>query len=191
MPDIVETVPGQAADQAAVRLTLQRFQEGYARRDKSKLAEIMDLFIQGDDCELIGIGAAERGGNEWFQGRDQIREIIESDWTYWGDVLFDVAGARISLLGDVAWLSTGGQLIQTETFDRAMSFYLNQMKDLLSQEDVDVDTRLVETTHYGMRRLRERHKGKGYAWPFVLTAVLVRENGVWRFHTLHWSMPVD
>jgi hypothetical protein len=116
---------------------------------------------------------------------------LESDWQYWGDVVIDVAGAKISVLGDVAWLSTSGELVQTETFDKALAFYLKQMKELLEQEDVDLDERLMEATHFGLRRLRERHKGKGHSWPFVFTAVLVREGGEWRFHTIHWSMPVD
>jgi hypothetical protein len=41
------------------------------------------------------------------------------------------------------------------------------------------------------RRLRERCRGQGYAWPFVLTAVLVHGEGGGRFDTLHRSMPVD
>ena len=105
-----------------VRDTLQRFQEGYTKRDMSRLGEFMQLFAHEGDPELIGIGASVRGGNEWFEGPDAIREIIESDWTYWGDVWIDVEGARISVLDDVAWLSTAGKLTQTDTFDQAHPF---------------------------------------------------------------------
>jgi hypothetical protein len=182
----------QAENTAAqVRDALQRFQDGYTARDLSRLDQFMELFVRESDAELIGIGASVRGGNEWFVGPDAIREIVESDWTYWGDVSVDVAGARISLRGDVAWLSTTGTVTQTGTFDEALPFYLQQMKELLESEDLDADGRLVEATHFGMRRVRERHKGMGHAWPFVLTAVLVRGEGQWRFHTIHWSMPVD
>jgi hypothetical protein len=182
----------QAENTAAqVRDALQRFQDGYTARDLSRLDQFMELFVRESDAELIGIGASVRGGNEWFVGPDAIREIVESDWTYWGDVSVDVAGARISLRGDVAWLSTTGTVTQTGTFDEALPFYLQQMKELLESEDLDADGRLVEATHFGMRRVRERHKGMGHAWPFVLTAVLVRVAGQWRFHTIHWSMPVD
>jgi len=178
-------------DAAQVREVLRRFQEGYLARDLSRLDEFMRLFVQDGDAELIGIGAAERGGTEWFQGPEAIREIIESDWTYWGDVSIDVEGAHINVLGDVAWLSTTGKVTQTGTFDEALPFYLQQMKDLLENEALDADGRLVEATHFGIRRVRERHKGMGHAWPFVLTAVLVRAEGQWGFHSLHWSMPVD
>ena len=174
-----------------VRDTLHRFQEGYTARDLSRLDEFMELFSPEGTPELIGIGASVRGGTEWFEGPDAIREIIESDWTYWGDVQIDVEGARISALGDVAWLSATGSLTQTETHDEALPFYLQQMAELLEKEEWDADQQLVEATHFGMRRLRERLKGKGHTWPFVLTAVLVRIGEQWRFHTIHWSMPVD
>jgi hypothetical protein len=175
---------------ADVRKVLQRFQDGYTARDLDQLDDFMDLFARSDEIELIGIGASVRGGNEWFQGTESIREIVQSDWSYWGDVVIDVEGARISVLGDVAWLSTSGGVVQREAFD-ALSFYPEQMKGLLEDESADLDTRLMNATHFGMRRLWERQKGDGHTWPFVFTAVLARDEGEWRFHTIHWSMPVD
>ena len=174
-----------------VRAVLARFQEGYAVRDLSALDAFMALFDRDAGIELIGIGAYQRGGPEWFEGRDAIREIIASDWQYWGQVEIDVAGAKISVLDRVAWLSTMGTLKQTETFDQALPMYLEQMKAILEDMDRDADERLVEASHFGVRRLRERLKGQGFRWPFVLGAVLVRREEGWRFHTIHWSMPVD
>ena len=174
-----------------VRKVLRTFQNGYTARDLTGLDAFVELFEPGDDTELIGIGAAVRGGYEWFQGLEQIREIIEGDWTYWGDVIIDVEGAKISCLGDVAWLSTCGSIAQTDTHGQALPFYLKQMVDLLEDKDVDPDVKLMEATHFGLRRLRERQKGMGHKWPFVLTAVLVNSSGSWRFSAIHWSMPVD
>lgn len=170
---------------------LQKFQDGYTERNLDQLDAFMDLFIQDGDPELIGIGAFERGGVEWFEGLDKIREIIQSDWEYWGDIQIDVAGAKISVKGDVAWLTTTGMLEQTDTFDKALPLYLDQMKSLLEAEDQCPDVKLVEATHFGMRRLWERSKGKGHKWPLVISAVLQNDEGDWRFHTIHWSMPVD
>jgi hypothetical protein len=174
-----------------VRNILQRFQDGYTERDLDQLDDFLALFIQNDDVELIGIGAFERGGVEWFESLDKIREIIQSDWEYWGDVEIDVAGAKITVNGDTAWLTTTGTLEQTGTFDKALPVYLDQMKQIIEGEERNSDEKLVEATHFGMRRLRERLKGLGHRWPFVLSAVLQKEEGQWRFHTIHWSMPVD
>lgn len=176
---------------ADVKKALQKFQDGYESRNLDMLDQFMDLFVRSDSVELIGIGATVRGGDEWFRGPDQIREIIASDWQFWGEVVLKVEEAQISVQGDTAWLSTSGELVQNETFDAAMGIYLNQMKDLLEDDTQDPGARLMEATHFGLRRLRERQKGSGYAWPLVITAVLLKTDGSWRFHTLHWSMPVD
>jgi hypothetical protein len=85
-----------------VQEVLQKFQDGYTTRDKSKLDEFMKLFAPTDKIELIGVGASERGGREWFNGHTAIREIIEGDWTYWGAVDIDVAGAKITVAGETA-----------------------------------------------------------------------------------------
>lgn len=175
----------------AVRAVLQRFQAGYIARDASKLDEFMTLFAPDEDIELIGIGAAKRAATEWFIGSAAIRDIVEGDWTYWGNVELDVSGAQIHVRGEVAWLSTTGAVVQTQAFDKALPQYLQQMKAILENGDFDPDTQLAEATHFGMRRLRERIKGIGHAWPFTFVAVLINCDGAWRFHTIHWSMPVD
>ena len=114
-----------------VRSILGQFQDGYKERDMDQFDAFIKLFVQNPDVELIGIGASERGGVEWFEGVDKIREIIQSDWEYWGDVEIDVAGAKITAKGDAAWLTAAGTLEQTDTLDKAMPQYLEQMKDLL------------------------------------------------------------
>ncbi len=174
-----------------VRNILQQFQDGYTERKLDALEDFMSLFVQSSDVELIGIGAAKRGGVEWFEGTDKIREIIESDWEYWGDVQIDMVGAKINVAGDTAWMTTTGTLEQTDTFDKAMPIYLEQMKKIIEDEKEDPDEKLLEATHFGLRRLRERLKGVGFKWPFVISAVLQKKEGQWRFHTIHWSMPVD
>ena len=174
-----------------IRNVLEQFQNGYKERDIEKLDEFVSLFVQNDEIELIGIGAFERGGIEWFEGVDKVREIVQSDWEYWGDVEIDVAGAKISTKGDVAWVTTAGALEQTDTFDKALPHYLDQMKKILEEEEKDADEKLMEASHFGVRRLRERLKGKGYKWPFVISAILMKEETQWQFHTIHWSMPVD
>lgn len=177
----------------AIRQVLYRFQQGYLDRDLNKLDEFMELFLSSDEIELIGIGASARKEFEWFQGVDQVREIIESDWKYWGDVRIDADQAKITVRDKVAWLSMTGAILQTDHIqtDELTNFTLNHIKEILENESLDPGSRLMETTHYGMRRLRERQKKAGYRWPFVITAVLVEHEKQWLFHTIHWSMPVD
>jgi hypothetical protein len=176
-----------------IRQVLQRFQDGYITRDVKNLDAFMELFVPGDEAELIGIGAAVRNQNEWFQGAARIREIVESDWTYWGDVRLDVGGAKVTVNGETGWLSTTGAILQTDHIrtDEVMGFHIKQMKEFLENESLSPKERLDEATHFGVRRWREREKAAGYSWPFTFTAVLVKRDGKWMFHTIHWSMPVD
>lgn len=110
-----------------IRATLQKFQNGYTAREVGRLDDFMQLFAPNYEIEMIGIGAAKRAATEWFEGRSRIREIVENDWLYWGDVRLD----------------------------------------------------------------RERSKGVGHRTPFTFTAVLVKIESGWCFHTIHWAMPVD
>jgi hypothetical protein len=174
-----------------VRSTLRKFQDGYSARDTSRLDEFMQLFVQDESIEMIGVGASKRAANEWFEGLARIREIVESDWLYWGNVTLDVEGAKITVNGDVAWLSTTGTVTQTKVFDTAIEFHVNDMKAIFDREELTADQKLMEATHYGIRRLYERSKGLGHSWPFTFTAILLRDKEKWRIHTIHWSMPVD
>lgn len=140
---------------------------------------------------MIGIGASKRAETEWFEGLERVRHIIEGDWKYWGDVKFDVAGAKITVKNDAAWLSTTGTVTQTKAFDTAIQFHLDDMKAIFDKSELSADEKLIEATHYGMRRLRERSKGIGHSWPFTFTAVLIKEGSDWHFHTIHWATPVD
>lgn len=176
-----------------VRMILSLFQDAYTARDLAKVDEFMQLFCPGDEPELIGIGASERDKDEWFQGQKRIREIVISDWQHWGDVRLDVENARINVNRDVAWLSTTGSLLQTDHIqgDEVTSYTLTQMKNILEDQQLSPRARLVEASHFGVRRWRERQIPVGHPWPFVFTAVLVKHNERWLFHTIHWSMPVD
>lgn len=174
-----------------VRNILRKFRDGYVTRDKSKLDQFMNLFAPTNEIEFIGVGASERGGDEWFNGHAAIRDIIDGDWTYWGAVDIDVDGTQVTVSGETAWFSATGTLTSGDEYEEAYPFYLEQMRDLLMDESKSLDDRLTDATHFGVRRLRDRMRGKGARWPFVITAVLVKTDGSWGFHTLHWSFPAE
>ena len=174
-----------------VRNILHNFQDGYIARDKSKLDEFMELFAPTEEIELIGVGASEREGDEWFTGRTAIRDIIDGDWTYWGTVDIDLNGTRITVSGETAWFSATGTLTSGDEYEEAFPFYLEQMRDLLMDESKTYDERLTDATHFGVRRLRDRMRGNGAKWPFVITGVLVKMDGCWGIRTLHWSFPAE
>ena len=56
---------------------MQKFQDGYTTRDVARLDEFMQLFAQEEGFKMIGSGASKRAENEWFEGLDRVRHIIE------------------------------------------------------------------------------------------------------------------
>ena len=173
-----------------VRSVLQHFQNGYTARDVDQLDAFMELF-DPEEVELIGIGAVERAGEEWFVDFDAVREIITSDWEYWGDVIIDVPGADIRVHGQTAWFSTTGAVAQTEHFETSLPFFIEKMTAMLNDETLDNQNRLLEATHFGLRRYRESQIEIGHPWPFTLTGVLTQLDDAWRIRLLHFAMPVD
>ncbi|MBI9010700.1 MAG: nuclear transport factor 2 family protein [Clostridiales bacterium] len=170
--------------------TLLAFEEGYKTRRLNHLDDFMKLFSDEADTQMIGIGATIPGAYEWFTGKSEIKEIIESDWTYWGAVHFDLENIRLTEKNGVAWFSLCATLEQLESNEEAWTFYENQMKELFENKDLSAHDRMFEATHFGIRRIRERNLGVGHEFPMVITGTLVKDN-TWKFHTLHWSMPVD
>ncbi len=170
--------------------TFKAFENGYSRRAIDEIDSFMGLFSNEEDVQMLGIGATEPGAYEWFQGKEEIKEIVLSDWTYWGKVNFFLDTIHISEKNGVAWFTLCANLEQLEVNEESWEFYANQMKDLMEDQTLSAHDRIFEAAHFGIRRVREKNLGVGYSFKMIITGVLVEEE-IWKFHTLHWSMPVD
>ncbi len=189
-----------ASDIQAVRDTLQRFQDGYERRDTSQLENFRALFIPEDDLEIIGTGAIETGDDEWCLGLDAACDLIENDWEGWGDLALDVADARIHVMGDVAWLATTGTVTMDLDPTQMIQDYLSYMQEVAGDESIAPRARLVEILRGAASTIYEADRGKLYIWPLRFSAVLVRRTGGgngnapvgnarWLFHQIQFSFP--
>jgi hypothetical protein len=187
-----------ASDIQAVRDTLQKFQDGYKRRDTSQIENFRSLFIPEDDLEIIGTGAIEPGDDEWCLGLDAACDLVLNDWEGWGDLVLDVADARIHVLKDVAWLATTGTVSMDLDPVETVRDYLSYIQEMAGDEDVPPKERLIEVLRGGSNTLFEAERGEQYTWPVRFTAVLIRrageENGSseavpgrWLFHQIQFS----
>jgi hypothetical protein len=177
--------PLQSSDE--VRAMLQEFQDGYSRRDFETLNSFMELFSTEKDIEVIGSGALDPGKGEWCLGMDSIRRLVENDWKYWGNLVLDVAQARIHILVDSAWLSTSGTVtyvIENEQFVRDT---FKEVEEILKKREGNEQGKLLQIQREIAELLQETGQGDKYVWPLRFTAVLVRQNGLWYFHQIHFS----
>ena len=171
-----------------VRALLQKFQDGYFARDPENLDEFMQLFVQSDDLEIIGTNAVGVSENEWCRGVEEARELVESDWQYWGDVVYDVQGAHIFVRGDVAWLATTATVTDLIVAQERYTGYVDYVKGVVEQDD-DAKEKMLDILLLGNELLAGLLKGEACTWPFRFTAVIVRDEGEWRFHQMQFSFP--
>ncbi len=171
-----------------VRALLQKFQDGYFARDLKNLDEFMQLFLQSDDLEIIGTGAVGVDEHEWCRGVEATRELVENDWKYWGDVVYDVQGARIFVRGDVAWLATTATVTDVIAEKERYSGYIDYVQRI-AKEDEDAKQKMIDILLLGNELLAGILKGETCTWPLRFAAVAVRDEGEWRFHQMQFSFP--
>jgi len=93
-------------ERTAVLAALREFQDGYVKRDPSKLDAFMNrLFVKDEDVLLMGTDSGE-----WRRGYSQVADFIRTDWTSWGDFRFAVDDSIVWCTGDVAWIVSTGTL---------------------------------------------------------------------------------
>jgi hypothetical protein len=178
-------------DLQAVRETLQMFQDGYDRRDLTLLDEFRKLFFSTDELEVIGTGATVPGDEEWCLGPETASDLVRNDWEGWGDLRLDVVDARIHVLGDVAWLATGGTVTMTLETEETYLDYLGYIQKVAEDDSSSPRARLLEILRGGTNTLFEVERGERYVWPIRFTAVLVRSGESWLFHQITFSFATN
>lgn len=174
---------------AAVRDVLEKFQEGYTRRDPGQIDDFMQLFVPDEDLEVIGTGASQVDKDEWCLGQAMAREMVESDWRYWGDVRIDVAGAHIHSMGDVAWLAAPATVAMHLDVQESYKDYIDYVHETTKQEGLSAEQKAMEIMRGVTNTIFELSRGGDFVWPFRFTAVLVRREGRWFFHQMQFSFP--
>jgi len=172
-----------------VRALLQKLQDGYTKRDESELDAFMELFVSSDELEVIGTHTVGPGQGEWCRGLETTRTLIKNDWSEWGwgDVVFDVQGAHITVRGDVAWLATTARVTMSLPAEFCYTYYLDSVKRTLDGQEGDARAKMLDLVRLGNDLLLEMQGGETFVWPVRFTAVAVRNGERWQFHQMQFS----
>lgn len=170
-----------------VREVLHKFQEGYTERNQEKVDEFMgELFVNGDEIYAVGTATGEL-----FLGFDQVKDLIKSDWEYWGDVNINWENARIDIKDDTAFFASRGTVKYifedtTEKFDRHINFIKNKVEEmgLTPRQKITYMNWFLSLVYHQ----REDSK-REYLWPVRLSGVMVKDDGRWKIVNLKFSMP--
>jgi hypothetical protein len=169
-----------------IRSLLQAFQEGYTRRDVTRVDQFMKLFTA--EAEVIGTNGVRPGVDEWYMDRSSARELVEGDWQGWGDLRLDWDSVSIRRRGFVGWVAAAAtvtQMIGSENY----ASYLEFVKKFLEDSDLDPEQKLLHILRGGTNTLFELRRGEKFVWALRLTAVVVHESDGWKFAQMNFSFP--
>jgi uncharacterized damage-inducible protein DinB len=167
---------------------VQQFQDGYTQRDVTTVDAIMQLFAE-DGLEVIGTNGIKPGVDEWYVDKAGVRQLVQGDWEGWGDLRLDVDGAHIQARGDVAWLATSATVSTIIRADENFESYLQRIKAVIDQTGLSAEEKLLDILRGGSNTVYELRRGEQFVWPLRFTAVLVRQDGGWRFVQMQFSFP--
>jgi hypothetical protein len=171
-----------------VRQVLQRFQDFYTLRDVSQIEAFLEL-LADDDLETIGTNGVQAGTDEWHLGKTAARELFVGDWESWGDVRLDVAGARIRVNRETAWLSASATVQMLIPAEQNFADYLAFAQKYIDSNQLSAEEKLLYILRGGSNTLYELRRGENFVWPLRFTAILTAENGIWKFQQMQFSFP--
>jgi hypothetical protein len=180
------SIPSTPVDQ--VRQVLERFQIFYTRRDPAQLEAFFEL-LADEELEVIGTNGVRAGKEEWYLGRAAATELFLGDWKEWGDVRLDVAGARIRVAGDAAWLSAAATVQMRIPAEQNYTDYLAFVKNYIETNPLPAEQKLLNILRGGTNTVFELRRGENFVWPLRFTAVLTRQAEAWKFQQMQFSFP--
>ncbi len=111
--------------------TMEKFQKGYDERNLNQVDRFVEeLFVNEDDLIIIGTGDGEH-----CKGVEEVRELIQIDWEYWGNFKLDLENAVISNHGEVAWVVCDGILSKPVIKDTVYGSCIKRVEAVMSSSD--------------------------------------------------------
>jgi ketosteroid isomerase-like protein len=169
-----------------IRSLLQKFQDGYARRDVSQVDSFMELFT--DDAEVIGTNGIRPGVDEWYMDRTAARELVKGDWKGWGDLRLDLDSMSVHSRGDAGWVAAAATVTEVIGSENYAS-YLEYVRAYIDKPDISAEQKLLNILRGGTNTVYELRRGEKFVWALRFTAVVVRETDGWKFAQMSFSFP--
>ena len=164
-----------------------------SKKDSNSLQAIMDMFGPTGKIDVIGADGLIPGETDWFTSRLKIRDLFLVEYVmFFNDFNFDEKNTKISVKGDVAWLSTTGTMAYNIDHDKSYTDLLKYIKKNIKNDSTKHTNYVKDMLGFLSELLFVKGKGTDqYVLPLRCTAVAVKENDKWLFYQMCFSFPVD
>lgn len=176
----------------AIKDVLKKFQEGYTNRNSETLDSYMEeLFIHDDSILTIGTSRSE-----WCFGIDELKELIDSDWKYWGNVKVNYENSIINSKDNTAWFLADCNLTWNDTPEDFGEWCKDLLSDYYGDEGRFI--RFNKMSKLTMLNIKlalllyssNHKKGAGVVNPLRLSGTLINKDNKWLIDMLHFSVPM-
>ncbi|MFD3158731.1 hypothetical protein ACFIJ5_18125 (plasmid) [Haloimpatiens sp. FM7330] len=169
------------------------FQKGYTERNLHNLDNYTKrLFTNDADVRVIGTSPGEI-----CLGFEKIKQLIEADWKYWGDVSCDLNNPIIVNLDEnIAFIALKGSVKLTFKYDEKK---INSLKEVINKniyEELDFDTTTYKELKQKVFLLNWTiaqwcigyPEKKDHHIPLIITGVLKKQTDKWKFKQMSFSV---
>ena len=164
--------------------TLFKFQKGYSEKNLKNIDQFAEaLFVNSEATVIVGTGNGEK-----CAGIEEIKELLEVDWAYWGNFELNINDALITHHDEIAWVIADGTLSKPTT-PKLYDNCVKKVKSILEAPDT-AEERLFASLKSIAYSLHESKIGNGICRPVRFTGILKKENDIWKFIHIHFSYPV-
>jgi len=175
---------------------LNKFQEGYNKKDVSKVKEWTHELMTRD-VYIIGTNGVFPNTGEWQVGIDKAEELFANDWKRWGVLETDINNSDIKILTpDVAMVAMKATVTKSPEngFGRSNEDNIKRCLRRLTglEEDTTKSAQLKLFTAIwdaGMV-LKHTELGDTFVWPIRISMVLIKKEGNWKMAQTHYSYPM-
>ncbi len=170
-----------------IKSVLEILNEAYQKKDPDKVDECLNsLFINDDSLYALGTSS-----DELCPGVEEVRDLLDSDWKYWGDVNFKLDDSIINFDGDIAWFATPATVKYSyehnqERYDKQLAFTKEKANDksITAEERIaHINWALALTYH--QQELEKRN----YFCEMRFTGVMIKSDNEWKIAQGQFSMP--
>ncbi|MEI5908336.1 hypothetical protein WAK64_14860 [Bacillus spongiae] len=183
--------PLNQEDVIKIKKVLTKFQAGYTKRNVEVLDDFIgEVFVQNE--RMITVGTSR---SEWCFGRNELKELLKSDWMYWGNLTVNIENAKINTKGNSAWF-LADSTISWDTTEDAEEWRQDLVDDFFKKNGRFVHfspaarvAMLNEKLLFIMKSFAHKQK-EPLTFPIRLSGGLVRQDQSFRINRLHFSVPM-
>lgn len=173
-------------DTEDIRNLLNKFQQGYIKRDLSLLNTFSeDVFTNNESMSIFGTDEGEN-----FYGKNAGFNLAKGDWQYWGDFDLNTKNTYISVEGSMAWFASKAILRKTICKYDFKGVQGRILYGILPQDKTPKE-KLLDALWRSSRRLYEAEKGDIFIIPMKVSGILIKINEEWKIEHMHFSENID